>query len=161
MRRRKRKPYFETDDNAPAPIFAETLRRVHFSEADPMGIVWYGRYPLYFEEASEALGRICGLSYKDFYETGLRAPIIEFHIDYYQSLYLDEEFKIRASLIWHEGARLNTEYGLYKMNDTLAATGYTVQLLTDAKTGEACIVSPELLERCHNRWKAGEFQQSK
>jgi acyl-CoA thioester hydrolase len=161
MRMRKKKPYFEMDDNAPAPIVAEIRRHVHFSEADPMGIVWYGRYSLFFEEVSEKLGRVCGLTYKDFYESGLRAPIVEFHIDYYQSLYLDEEFKIRASLIWHEGARLNTEYGLYKMNGTVAATGYTVQLFTDAKTGEPCIVSPELLERCRNRWKAGEFLQSR
>lgn len=161
MRPRKRKSYFEQDENAPAPIVAEILRRVHFSEADAMGIVWYGRYSLYFEEAAEELGRICGLSYKDFYETGLRAPIVEFHIDYSRSLHLDEEFTARASLIWHEGSRLNTEYVLYKLDGTLAASGYTVQLLTEAKTGEVCIVSPALLERCHNRWKTGEFQQAK
>jgi acyl-CoA thioester hydrolase len=157
MRPRKRKSYFERVKDQPAPVVAEVRRRVHFSEVDVMGIVWYGRYSLYFEEAGEALGRLCGLSYKDFYETGLRAPIIEFHLDYYQSLRLDEEFTGRASLIWHEGSRLNTEYGLYKLDGSLAAAGYTVQLLTEAESGEVCIVSPALLERCRHRWKTGEF----
>jgi len=157
MRPRKRKSYFETGAGAPAPIVAEVCRRVHFSEADPMGIVWYGRYSLFFEEASEKLGRICGLTYKDFYEAGLRAPIVELHIDYYRSLFLDEEFTVSAYMVWHEGSMLNTEYGIYKMDGTLAASGYTVQLFTDAKTGEACIVSPALLERCRNRWRTDEF----
>ncbi len=159
MRNRKRKTYFERDEDMPLPVVAEVLRRVHFSEVDAMGIVWHGRYSLYFEEAAEELGRLCGLSYKDFHEAGLRAPIVEFHVDYYQSLRLAEEFKARASLIWHEGARLNTEFGLYKQDGSLAACGYTVQLLTEAERGEVCIVSPALLERCRHRWKTGEFHQ--
>ena len=157
MRNRKRKTYFERGEDLPAPVVAEIRRRVHFSEIDAMGIVWHGRYSLYFEEAAEELGRICGLSYKDYYEAGLRAPIVEFHVDYYQSLRLDEELRSRASLIWHEGARLNTEYGLYKQDGSLAAGGYTVQLLTESESGEVCIVSPALLERCRHRWKTGEF----
>jgi hypothetical protein len=32
-----------------------------------------------------------------------------------------------------------------------------VQLFTDDKTGAPFMVSPELLERCRSRWKAGEF----
>jgi len=158
MRSRKNKPYFNPVAGAPEALVVEVSRRVHFSDADVMGIVWYGRYSLFFEEASEELGRRCGLSYKNFYEEGVRAPIVEFHIDYYRSLYLDEGFKIKASLIWHEGARLNTEYCLYKANGMLAASGYTVQLLTDAKTGEPFMVSPPILERCRTKWKMGEFR---
>jgi acyl-CoA thioester hydrolase len=157
MRSRKGKPYFGDGGNLPAPVVAEVRRRVHFSEVDAMGIVWHGRYSLYFEEAAEELGRRCGLSYKDFHEAGLRAPIVEFHTDYFKSLYLGEEFTARAALIWHEGARLNTEYGLYKPDGSLAASGYTVQLLTEAESGEVCIISPALLERCRHRWKTGEF----
>ncbi len=87
-----------------------------------MAIVWHGRYPLFFEEAAEELGRRCGLSYSDFFEAGLRAPVVELHIDYFQPLFLDEEFTIRASLIWHEGSRLNTEYQLIKQDGSLASS---------------------------------------
>jgi acyl-CoA thioester hydrolase len=87
----------------------------------------------------------------------VRAPVVELHINYFQPLFLDEEFTIRASLIWHEGSRLNTEYQLIKLDGSVAASAYMVQLFSDHRTGEAYVVSPELLERCHRRWKAGEF----
>jgi len=64
MRRRDKNTYFERIPGAPDPIVVEVKRRVRFNEADPMAIVWHGRYPLYFEEASEELGRKCGLSYR-------------------------------------------------------------------------------------------------
>lgn len=140
MKQRREKTYFETQEGSPKPIVVEIKRRVHFNEADVMGIVWHGRYSLYFEEASAELGRRCGLSYKDFYEAELRAPIVEFHIDYYKPLYLDEEFTIRGTLHWHDGARLNTEYQLIKKDGTIAASGYTVQLFIDSRTWDVCII---------------------
>ena len=156
---RKRTTYFERVPGTPEPIVVEIKRRVRFNEADPMAIVWHGRYPLFFEEASEELGRRCGLSYHDFFEAGVRVPVVELHIDYFQPLFLEEEFVIRASLIWNEGSRLNTEYQLIKQNGKIASSAYMVQLFTNHQTGEAYAVSPELLEQCRIRWKAGEFHQ--
>jgi len=157
--RRRQKQYFERMPGSPEPVSVEVRHRVHFNEADPMAIMWHGRYPLLFEEASEELGRRCGMSYKDFFEAGLRAPIVELHIDYFQPLFLDEEFTVRASLVWHEGARLNTEFQVIKQDGTLATSGYTVQLFTDHKTGKPAILSPAMLERCRDRWRTGEFHR--
>jgi acyl-CoA thioester hydrolase len=157
MKTRRKKSYFEQVPGSPEPIYVEVKRRVRFNEADPMAIMWHGRYPLLFEEASEELGRHCGMSYDEFLEAGLRAPIISLHIDYFQSLFLAEEFTVRASMIWHDGARINTEFHVYKQDGSLATSGYTIQLFTDHRTGEPCMVSPEMLERCRSRWKAGEF----
>ncbi|HAR45740.1 MAG: hypothetical protein A2X56_08460 [Nitrospirae bacterium GWC2_57_13] len=158
MRNRKAKVYFERVPGAPDPAVCEVKRRCRFSEVDAMAIVWHGRYATFFEEASAELGRKVGLSYRDFFESGLRAPIVEFHIDYLQPLYLDEEFIVRALLIWHEGARINTEYHIVKQDGTRAAGGYTVQLLVDAATGDPCYVTPDLLATCRDRWKAGAFR---
>jgi len=155
--RRRRKSYFERLPGAPEPVVVEIRRRVRFNEADPMAVFWHGRYPLLFEEASEELGRRCGLSYQEYFQAGLRGPIVELHIDYYQSLFLAEEFTIRASLVWHQGARLNIEFHLFKEDGSLATSGYTVQLFTDHLSGEACICSPPMLERCRERWISGEF----
>ncbi len=155
--RRRKKGYFERIEGAPKPVSASITRHIGFSKADVMGISWYGRYPEFFEEASAMLGRKCGLSYKDFYNSNLRAPIIQLHIDYYIPLMLDEEFTVTASLVWNEGARLNTEYAITKQDGRIAATGYTIQMFTDAPSGEVIIASPELLERCRKRWIAGEF----
>jgi acyl-CoA thioester hydrolase len=159
MRSRNKTAYFERIPGAPEPIVVEVKRRVRFNEADPMAIAWHGRYSLYFEEASEELGRKCGLSYADYFEAGLRAPVVEFHIDYHRPLFLDEEFTIRASMIWHEGSRLNIEYLLIKQDKSIASSAYMVHLFTDHQTGEPFMVSPALLERCRKRWKAGEFHR--
>jgi acyl-CoA thioester hydrolase len=160
MRTRKKTTYFERVPGAPDPLVVEVKRRVHFNEADPMAIAWHGRYPLYFEEASEELGRMIGLSYAEYFEAGLRAPLVEFHIDYFKPLFLDEEFTIRASLIWNEGSRLNTEYQLLKQDQSIASSGYMVQLFIDEKTGAPFMVSPELLDRVREKWAAGEFHKN-
>ena len=155
--RRTKGGYFERDESAPAPLIMRVKRRVRFNEADVMGIAWYGRYPAFFEEGFAELGRQCGLSYRDFADADLRAPIAQFHIDYHLSLSLDEEFTVTAAIVWCEGARLNTEYTVTKEDGSIAATAYSVQMLIDAESGRPCLTTPELLERCRRRWKAGEF----
>lgn len=157
MTTRRKRAYFAPVPGAPSPVTVTVKRRVHFNECDPMAVMWHGRYPLVFEEASEELGRRCGLSYSDYYEAGLRAPIVSLHTDYHLSLYLAEEFTIRASLLWSEGARLNTEFHIFKEDGALATSGYTIQLFTDHQSGEPCLVSPPMLEKCRRRWQAGEF----
>lgn len=159
--KRKKEYYFERIEEAPAPLVVEVRRRVHFSEVDPLAIVWHGRYPSFFEEGSEELGRLCGMSYEDFYKAGLRAPIVKLHIDYFRPLLLAEEFTIRAVLVWDMASRLNTEYYLVKDDGSIATSGYTVQAFTYASSGEICMVSPEILQKCRERWKAGEFNQAK
>ena len=155
--RRRKAGYFQRLEGAPAPLVFQARRRVRFNEADVMGIAWYGRYPVFFEEGFAELGRLCGLSYREFADANLRAPIAQFHIDYHQPLVLDEEFTVTASLVWSEGATLNTEYTVTKEDGSIAATAYTVQMFVDGASGETCLTSPELLERCRRRWKAGEF----
>ena len=157
MTRRGGKPWFERVAGAPAPLRLTVARRVRFNECDPMGIVWFGRYALYFEEGAAELGRRCGLSYLDFMEANLRAPIVQFHVDYLKPLYLDEEFTIRTALVWNEGARLNSEFTLVKADGSTAASAYTVQLFT-GPGGDSIAVTPPLLERCRRRWEAGEFR---
>ncbi|MEW6379958.1 MAG: acyl-CoA thioesterase [bacterium] len=154
---RRMKCYFERVAGAPDPLVFRLKRRVRFSEVDVMGISWHGRYPVYFEEGSAELGRRCGLSYQDFYEANIRAPIVQLHIDYHRPLYLDEEFTIVASYLWSEGARLNTEYSLIKQEGSVAASGYTVQMFIDSVSQEPYLISPDLLERFRRRWQAGEF----
>ncbi|MEW5804643.1 MAG: acyl-CoA thioesterase [bacterium] len=155
--RRKMKGYFQPVEGAPPPLLIQIKRRVKFSEVDVMGIAWHGRYPAYFEEGWAELGRHCGLSYRDFHDANIHAPIVQLHIDYHRPLYLDEEFTITASFIWSEGARLHTEYSLIKEDGKFASTGYTIQMFVDGITKEACLISPEILERCRSRWQAGEF----
>ncbi|MFW6044369.1 MAG: acyl-CoA thioesterase [Planctomycetota bacterium] len=154
--RRQKGHYFEREPGTPDPIRVETNRRVAFSEVDPMGILWHGRYASYFELANEKLGRRCGMSYEDFRREDLRAPMVQFHVDYFASPVLAETVTICAQLIWNEGARLNVEYKVVKENGTLAASGYTVQMFVTAE-GEPLLTSPELLLNCREKWEQGEI----
>jgi acyl-CoA thioester hydrolase len=159
MTRRERTVYFKSEPADPKPLCLRIKRRARFSEVDPMGIVWFGRYATYFEEGSTELGRVCGLSFKDFMDNNLRAPVAQCHIDYLQPIRLDEEFVISSTLAWNDGARLNTEYALLKGDGSIAIRGYTVQLFTNALDGQVCMTTPPLLERCRRRWLAGEFKE--
>jgi len=62
-KRRKNSFYFERRAEDPAPLSFEVKRRVLFSDADPMGVLWHGRYPAFFELAAAELHRACGLGY--------------------------------------------------------------------------------------------------
>ncbi len=158
MQRRKKNGYFKPIPDAPKPLSIQVKKLVQFSEVDSLGIVWHGRYPVYFEEAAAALGRACGLSYKDYLDANIGAPIVQFHIDYHQSLRLEDEFVVKASLIWCEGAKLNTEFMIVKKDGIITTTGYSVQMFIDSSTNEFCLYPPELLERCKRRWLSGELK---
>jgi acyl-CoA thioester hydrolase len=156
--RQKIRGYFEKIPGSPDPISLEIKRRVSFNEVDIMGIAWYGQYAIYFEQAQTELGRKCGLTFQDYYVSDLRAPIVKFHIDYYQPLMLDEEFTVRAAYVWSEGAKLHIEYTIIKEDGSIASRGYTVQMFIDSHTNQPYIVSPELLEKLRKKWKEGSFK---
>ncbi len=154
---RRKKEYFKRENGTPNPIVVKIVRRVAFNETDPMAIVWHGRYPVFFEDASAALGRKCGMSYEAFFNANLRVPIVQFHIDYFTPLCLDETFTIKGQFIWNDGARINTEFEIIKEDKSIACTGYTVQMFTDANTQQPLIASPLLLENVKKRWLKGDF----
>ena len=156
-KRRKNAPYFERGSDDPSPLVLRMKRRVLFSDADPMGILWHGRYPAFFEIAAAELHRACGLGYADFNSAALRAPIAKLHIDYLASVFLDEEVTIQVSLFWNEAARLDTEYAIIKADGRLAARGFTIQLFTTAETGAPLLASPAMLNDCRRKWLAGEL----
>jgi len=154
---RRKKTHFKQTPDMPPRVTARLERRVRFSESDALGIVWHGRYPIYFEEGFANLINTYGFSIKDFYGNGFNAPIVQFHIDCFYPLMLDELFTISGSLVWTEGAKIHTEYALIKTDESIAATGYTVQMFTDIKTGQALISPPAPIVELRRRWAAGEF----
>jgi acyl-CoA thioester hydrolase len=152
---RRRKTYFERIDGGPDAVRVRVERQVQLSEVDVLGIVWHGRYPAYFEQASEALGRKCGLTYGDYRSAGIGAPLVQFHIDYFRPLKLGEIFTTQASFIWTEAVRLNTEFEITGDDGACACTGFTTQLFIHLETGEPIWMPPELWERFVRRWQSG------
>jgi acyl-CoA thioester hydrolase len=155
--RRKKGSYFPAETGSPPPIVVRLHHRVRFSEVDPMGILWHGRFAKLFEQANEELGRICGMAYPDFRREKIMAPIVQLHVDYFAPVMLGEQVEIVGQVIWSEGARWNIEYEIRNENGSLAAAGYTVQMFVD-ESGEALLGSPSLLEKCRENWMAGRLR---
>lgn len=154
--RRQKGGYFHVDPAAPAPLVVRLTQRIHFSDVDPMGILWHGRFAKLFEKANEALGALCGMRYSDFYRDHIRAPIVQFHVDYFAPVPLADEVQITGKMIWSDSARMDIEYEIHTGTGKLAATGYTVQMFVDDK-GVPLLAPPAMQEECRRRWLAGEL----
>lgn len=148
--------YFKQKHDDPAPLVARVSRIVRFEEVDCLGIVWHGRYPGYFEDARVAVGDKYGIGYKDFHRHNVLAPIKKMHVDYSLPLRFQEEFEIRAAIVWSEAARLNHEFVICNQNGDVAASGYSVQMFVD-RSGEYMLSPPDFYSRFCSRWKAGEL----
>ena len=148
--------YFPPEPDAPAPLSVQTTRRVRFEEIDPLRIVWHGRYVSYFEDGRVAFGRQYGLSYEEFMKNKIAAPIVQLHIDYMAPLSFDEQITIVATLHWCTALRLNFEFTVLNGSEKKAASGYSVQLLTDVQ-GNIFFQAPDWVETFRDQWQQGNL----
>jgi acyl-CoA thioester hydrolase len=132
-----RHPYFKTAPGDPAPLTLTVERRIRFEEVDPLGIVWHGRYPSYFEDARTALGDTYGIGYLDFHGQGIVTPIKRMQVDYELPLKFGETCSITASLYWTRAARINYGFEIRNQEGKLTTTGCSVQLFLNL---EGCLL---------------------
>ncbi|MDH3974908.1 MAG: acyl-CoA thioesterase [Deltaproteobacteria bacterium] len=156
MSRRKKAIYFQREAGRPAPLVAASMRKVRFEEVDPLGIVWHGRYASYLEDGRVAFGEKYDLSYMTMRKERFLAPIVQMHVDYHSPLRYDDDFTIAARLVWSDAVKLNFEYILENSKGMVAATGYTVQLLTDPEQN-VLLARPPFVENLCRRWMKGEI----
>jgi len=149
------KPYFK-DQGGPAPLAVNCRRVVRLEEVDALGIVWHGRYPSYFEDGREELGRCFGLHYLDFSAAGVILPIRSLTVDYLSPLKYFEEMTIETALHWHEAARLNITYRISGPDGRLATSGATVQMMTDMDGG-LLLEAPAFYRDFQARWRQGRL----
>lgn len=150
------KPYFRPRPGQPEALREKVSRVVRFEEVDPLGIVWHGRYPSFFEDARVALGDRFGIGYLDFYNVGIVTPIKKMHVDYHLPLSYGDPFTIEAILHWSEAARINFEFILRNEAGEVTTTGYTVQMMMDEEKNYL-LAQPDFYREFCERWKAGEI----
>ena len=156
---RSPKSYFVINSSDPQPLCSETTRRVRFEEVDSIRMVWHGRYPSYFEDGRISFGDKYGLNYQSFIEHKIMAPIVQMHFDFKSPLRFDETMRIVTCLHWNEAMRLNFSYHIYNQQDTLSASGYTVQVLTEPD-GTVLYVPPKWIIEFREKW-LGDFWSQK
>jgi acyl-CoA thioester hydrolase len=150
------KIYFRQDPNTPAPLTAARERRVRFEEVDALGMVWHGRYPSFLEDGRIAFGDRYGLSYSFFLQQKVMAPIMRMHLDYRAPLRFDRTIRIEAALHWNEAMRLDFSYTIRDDRNLIAATGYTVQTLTDPD-GSVLLIPPDWIIEFRENWRSGRL----
>ena len=152
----RKPPYFKTSSTDPLPLKAVAKRRVRFEEVDMLCIAWHGRYVSFLDDGRVAFGKEYGLSYQAFIDARIAAPIVQLHIDYKSPLRFDELMTIETTASWTDALKLDFEYRIAGQDGRTAATGYTVQLLTDAN-GNLLLLPPPLIADFRQRWQSGEF----
>lgn len=158
MRHRRRIQNMTFPDVEGYPALSKTVRhRVGFSEVDPMQIVWFGRYAVFFEEASAALRDACGLSHAAFFEAFISPPIVSYEVQYLEPCKLDEVLSVTATLHATDAARLNISYQVHGADGTLRVAAKTSQVFIDMKAKAVCFVAPDIWTTCLERWKKGDF----
>jgi acyl-CoA thioester hydrolase len=116
---------------------------VRFNEADPLGIVWHGHYVRYFEDAREDFGKSYGISYLDFYRSGLAVPVVAIECDYKKPLRYGDDILVETTYVNNVAAKLKFKYRLFDaQHRTLVASGSTMQVFVDAKTFELQLTIP-------------------
>lgn len=148
------RPYFSPEAGAPDPLRITVSRQVRFEEVDPLGIAWHGRYAGYFEDARVALFDRYGIGYMDFMANGVAAPIRQLHVDFLRPLRFHEACTIEGVIHWTPAARIDMEYIIRDQSQVVATTGFTVQMMLDAKAN-TLLVPPPFYQTFIDRWKKG------
>jgi acyl-CoA thioester hydrolase len=149
-----RKAYFKAAPHHPAPLAHTVERAVRFEEVDPLGIVWHGRYPSYFEDARVAHGNHYGIGYLDFHRERVLAPVKQMHVDYMQPLRFGQSCTITALLHWSDAARVNYEFQIRDDAGEITTTGYSIQLFVE-ESGVPLMYPPDFYLAFLERWKTG------
>ena len=149
------KPYFK-DQDGPAPLTVSCRRVVRLEEVDALGIVWHGRYPSYFEDGREDLGRRFGLGYTAFKAAGVVMPIRRLTVDYLSPLKYLDEMTIETALHWNEAARMNIPYRILGPDGRLVTSGATVQLMVGLDGG-LLLEAPAFYLDFQARWREGRL----
>ena len=158
MSRRRVKHLSFPEEEAYPTLQAAVTHRVGFSEVDPMGIVWFGRYAGFFEEASAALRDACGLSHAAFFAAGIQPPVVSYAVEYLQPSRLDEQLTVTARLHGTDAARLNMSFQVHGPDGALRVAAQTVQVFMDVNSRNVCLAAPGIWIECLARWRRGEFK---
>lgn len=153
----RQKKYFTPAPSDPAPLVVTTHRTVRFEEVDMMKIMWHGHYPSYFEDARQAVGKQYGLSYQDFYNEKVAAPIRQLNIEYIQPLFFGETYTLEGRLHYSEAAKILYDFCIYTPDGNLCTTGSTVQMLICATSQELFLTPPPFIQQFLEKWRSGEF----
>jgi acyl-CoA thioester hydrolase len=126
---------------------AEAEVAVPFHDCDPLGVVWHGRYPEYFELARVAMMDAIDYGYDAMRASGYAWPVIDLRLRYLKPARFGQRIRIRAQLEeWQFRMKIS-----YRITDVASGErlteGSSVQVATRLDTGEMLVGSPDVLRQ--------------
>jgi acyl-CoA thioester hydrolase len=118
---------------------------VRFGEVDAQGVVWHGNYLRYCELARDELLRKGGLRPSDVFAAGYSAPIVDCDLRYLAPLRLDDRARVECELAWQGVPRLDLEYRVVRLTDSVVACEATTRQVITDRSGELVLVLPDFL----------------
>jgi acyl-CoA thioester hydrolase len=97
-----------------------------------MNYLFYGYYPLLYEEGRTALLRKAGISNKYLEENGVMLPALSMDVDYIKPAYYDELLTIKTELKKVNGTRIHLFYSIWNEQHELINEGNTCFCCIDA-----------------------------
>ena len=133
-------------------LTTEKQIEIRFSEVDIMNVVWHGSYPLYLEDAREAFGAEYGLSYQQYIDENVFAPIVKMDIQYKRPLRYGMKPVVRITYKPTSSAKIIFDYEIINPDDgTVYITARTVQVFMDTDYN-LLWYSPAFYEAWKERW---------
>lgn len=125
-----------------------TQIRVRYGETDQMGYLYYGNYPLYYEEGRTEAIRQLGLTYKDLEASGVALPVASCQLQYLRPAYYDDLITVKTmirEMPLHSDISFHTE--LYNQQGKLLNKGVTSLVFYDIKARKRVMIPDELRSR--------------
>lgn len=134
-------------------IVSESVKSCpQFFDLDPMGVVWHGNYPRFFELGRAALLVKIDYGYEAMQASGYMWPVIDMHVRYYRPIRLAQWIDIIASISEWEN-RLKIDYILRDVATGAKLTkGSSVHVAVDIETQEMQWQTPPILKQKLAAW---------
>ncbi|MDP9127221.1 MAG: acyl-CoA thioesterase [Pseudomonadota bacterium] len=123
----------------------ETLITAQFYDLDPMGVVWHGNYPRFFEQARCELLDCIGYNYREMETSGYIWPIVDLQVKFVRPIRFAQTFVVKATIL-ESANRLKIGYVICdSVTREVLTKAHTVQVAVEAATGELCLECPSAL----------------
>jgi acyl-CoA thioester hydrolase len=97
----------------PVPRIHETEIRVRYQETDAQGRVHHANYINYFEIGRVEMFRTCGVSYREFEESGVMLVVTDVECKFLSPAKYDDLLLLKTKIARAKGVRIRHEYEIY------------------------------------------------
>lgn len=119
-------------------LVSETKIRVCYEDTDQMGVVYYGRYPRFYEIGRTEMIRELGYTYKELEHLNIFLPAWSLNINYIKPALYDQLLTVRTIVEKLPNVKFPIKTEIYNEEGELINRGETVLAFFDRNTGKPC-----------------------